>query len=233
MGKQATKYQNIGILETAKAEGGNSMSYARESRKLISGIISLALVVTLLTTSVTAETSWTDKQTTAHEIAELARSLSLPEDSPIIVEAKRLWNEDYIENKDTYVQLYSDEDAAILAKIIYSEGGSIPSDTEKACLVWCVLNRVDAGYGDTIAAVATAPAQFGYRAQNPVRDDLLKISLDVLERWQKEKNGETDVGRVLPKDYMWYCGDGKHNNFRNSYTGGTKWDYSLVSPYSS
>ena len=208
------------------------MSYARKSRKVLCGLVSLALMVALFTTSVSAASDWTEKQTAAHEIAELARALCLPEDNPIILEAKRLWNEDF-ENKNISEKMYTDEDAAILAKIICSEGGSIPSDTEKACLAWCVLNRVDAGYGKTIAEVATAPSQFGYRAQNPVRDDLLNLCYDVLERWQREKNGETDVGRVLPKDYLWYTGDGKHNNFRNSYSGGTKWDYSLESPYSS
>ncbi|NLH00400.1 MAG: cell wall hydrolase, partial [Clostridiales bacterium] len=120
-----------------------------------------------------------------------------------------------------------------IAKIMYSECRGIPSDTEKACLVWVILNRVDAGYGSSIAAVATAPSQFGYNSKAPVWDDLLRLSKDVLSRWEKEKRGEVDTGRVLPKDYLWYSGDGVHNYFRNSYSGGSRWDYSLESPYAS
>lgn len=179
--------------------------------------------------------AWTQRQTTAHEIAELARSLDLPEDNPIIVEAGRIWFEDYSADADNqpHEPMYTDEDAVTIAKIMLTECGGIESDMEKACIAWTVLNRVDAGYGDTIAAVATAPAQFGYKADTPVRDDLLQLSYDVLSRWVREKSGEEDVGRVLPEDYLWYSGDGIHNYFRNAYAGGTRWNYSLSSPYES
>jgi hypothetical protein len=86
--------------------------------------------------------------------------------------------------------------------------------------------------GKTIAQIITKPAQFAYSNSTPVWDNLYALSLDVLDRWQREQAGETDVGRVLPKDYLWYTGDGKHNNFRNSYNGKVYWDYSLPSPYS-
>ncbi len=211
------------------------MSDNRRVRKSFIVPITLALLMILSSATASAVSAWSARQNTAHEIAELARKLDLPEDNPIIVEAKRLWNEDYMidtEEKEP-APLYTDADAVILAKIMYCECGGIPSDTEKACLAWAVLNRVDAGYGDTIAFVATAPMQFGYRASTPVREDLLSLSYDVLERWAKEKSGETEVGRVLPKDYLWYNGDGSHNYFRNSYSGGTQWDYSLKSPYAS
>ena len=209
------------------------MIYIRVARKPLFVLITLTVMLILHSTTASAINSWTEQQTTAHEIAELARSLDLPEDNPIIVEAKRLWYEDYMTEIDDQLPepIYTDADAAIIAKILYSECGSIQSDTEKACVAWVVLNRVDAGYGDTIAAVATASAQFGYIANMPLRDDLLKLSYDVLDRWAKERNGETDVGRVLPKDYFWYSGDGAHNYFRNAYIGGTLWNYSLVSPY--
>jgi len=185
-------------------------------------------------TTAKAVGEWTQRQTQAHEIAELARTMGLAETDPIIVRAQELWYEDYMTGTDNPPeQIYSDDDAEIIAKIMYSECRAIPSDTEKACLVWAVLNRVDAGYGETIAAVATAPAQFGYKASAPVLDDLFQLSRDVLGRWQKEKNGETEVGRVLPKDYFWYYGDGCHNYFRNTYQGGNRWDYSLMSPYQS
>ena len=81
----------------------------------------------------------------------------------------------------------------------------------------------------------TQPQQFAYSAGAPtVSDygyDLVALARDVLDRWSREKAGQTDVGRVLPKDYQWYAGDGKHNYFRDKYRGGSRWDYSLPSPY--
>ncbi len=209
------------------------MTYIRGVRKPLFVLITLTVMLILHSTTASAINSWTERQTTAHEIAELARSLDLSEDNPIIVEAKRLWYEDYMIEIDVQPpeQIYTDADAAIIAKILYSECGSIQSDTEKACVAWVVLNRVDAGYGETIEIVGTAPSQFGYMANTPIKDNLIDLSYDVLARWAKERNGETDVGRVLPKDYLWYSGDGAHNYFRNAYIGGTQWNYSLVSPY--
>jgi len=211
------------------------MSTAQKSHKITCIFMTLSLLVILLPTTVNAINSWTQQQVTAHEIAELARSLDLPEDNPIIVEAKRLWQEGAIADavNPQPQRTFTDDDAVIIAKIMYSECRGIPSDTEKACLAWVVLNRVSAGYGETIAEVATAPAQFGYSAKAPVLDDLLELSYDVLTRWDREKNGETDVGRVLPIDYLWYSGDGVHNYFRNAYCEGVRWSYSLISPYKS
>ena len=39
------------------------------------------------------------------------------------------------------------------------------------------------------------------------------------------------IKRVLPPEYMWFHGDGRHNHFRDSYRGGNRWDWSLDSPY--
>ena len=96
-----------------------------------------------------------------------------------------------------------------------------------------VCNRVDAGYADTPFQVMTSPSQFAYIEDTPVLPELCALAGDVLERWNREKNGETDVGRVLPQDYLWFSGDGSHNHFRNQYSGGSRWDYSLPSPYES
>lgn len=130
-------------------------------------------------------------------------------------------------------QRWSDEEAEILAKMLWGEARGITSDTEKAACVWCVLNRVDHGQG-TITSVVTAPNQFaGYHANNPVDEDLITLCIDVLYRWYAEKDGQTDVGRVLPNEYLFFSGDGKRNYFRNAYKGGTVWNWSLPSPYDS
>lgn len=126
---------------------------------------------------------------------------------------------------------WTDEEVIVLAKMVWGEARGVPSDTEKAACVWCALNRVDQGYG-SIVAVVTAPYQFvGYREENPVDDTLKKLCEDVLTRWYAEKDGQTDVGRVLPKDYLWFSGDGGRNHFRNAYRGCNAWNWSLPSPY--
>lgn len=135
-------------------------------------------------------------------------------------------------------KLYSDEDAIALAQTLYGEArgvknnGVVSSTCQKAAVVWCVLNRYDASYEDSIVEVCAAEKQFhGYSSSHPVWDDLLEIAYDVLDRWNAEKNGETDVGRVLPSDYYWFAGDGEFNYFRNEYDGGTRWNWSLGDPY--
>jgi len=133
-----------------------------------------------------------------------------------------------------YTPLYSDSDALMMARVMFCEARGIESKTEIACVGWTILNRVDAGYG-SIYNVITAANQFAYRADaGTVSDygyDLVSLATDVLIRWSKEHSGQTGVGRVLPAGYMWFTGDGSHNYFRNKFSGGTRWDYSLPSPY--
>ena len=131
------------------------------------------------------------------------------------------------------VPLWSEEEVYVLAKMVWGEARGVPSDTEKAACVWCALNRVDHGYGDIITVVTT-PKQFvGYNEENPVDDGLITLCIDVLTRWYAEREGQVEVGRVLPADYLWFSGDGKRNHFRNAYRGGDRWDWSLPSPYES
>lgn len=132
------------------------------------------------------------------------------------------------------VKYYTEDEVVMVAKVLYDECRGIASDTEKACVVWTICNRVDAGYGSTITHVITASGQFAYRYYAPVWDELYALAENVLMRWNHEKNGVLNVGRVLPKDYMWYSGDGRHNHFRNHYNAAYGyWDYSIESPYES
>ena len=57
------------------------------------------------------------------------------------------------------VMLWTEEEVTVLAKMLWGEARGVPSDTEKAACIWCVLNRVDQGMG-TIIDVVTAPYQF-------------------------------------------------------------------------
>lgn len=130
-------------------------------------------------------------------------------------------------------QPWTDEEVIVLAKMLWGEARGVSSDAEKAACVWCALNRVDHGYGDIIAVVTT-PKQFvEYNEGNPVDDGLITLCIDVLTRWYAEREGQVEVGRVLPADYLWFSGDGERNHFRNAYRGGDRWDWSLQSPYES
>ena len=122
------------------------------------------------------------------------------------------------------------EDAEYIAKTLYGEYRG-EDKLQQAGVVWCILNRCDA-WDMSVEEVVTAPGQFhGYNKHNPVLDYLLETTIDVMTRWEREKLGEVNVGRVLPKDYLWFGGNGTINRFRNAYEGGTRWDWSLESPY--
>mgnify|MGYP004724363835 FL=1 len=116
----------------------------------------------------------------------------------------------------------------LLARTIYAEARGC-STMEQAAVAWCVLNRVDAGYGD-IEAVLTAPHQFATWS-GEIGQEQLDIATDVLIRWEREKAGESDVGRVLPGGYLWFTGVGFRNYVRDAYEGDEYWDWGLESPY--
>lgn len=127
-----------------------------------------------------------------------------------------------------------DLEAEYIAKALYGEARGC-STTEQAAVVWCILNRVDNESGlwpDSIIEVVTQENQFlGYAPEHPVLPELYDLAMDVLGRWQMEKAGETDVGRVLPESYCFFHGDGQHNYFRQEFEGGEVWGWELETPY--
>lgn len=137
-----------------------------------------------------------------------------------------------------YEKLYTEADVIALAKMAWGEALVTKSDTEMAATMWCVLNRFDCDdpyYRNckTIEAIVKQSGAFaGYSSRNPEDEHLIWLARDVLDRWNAEQHGETDVGRVLPADYLFFHGDGKHNHFRKEYKhDGHYWDWSLESPY--
>ena len=124
-----------------------------------------------------------------------------------------------------------DDDAIMLAKLLYREAGVVKSKTEQACVVWTVLNRVDKNKS-SVAYEVTKPHQYAWYEDTLVYDELLELAYDVLSRWYYEKETGESNGRVLPADYFFFYGDGRHNHFFQVW--GQKdvtWDYSLPSPY--
>ena len=76
------------------------------------GVIGLVLVLMFVFTmpALAAWSKWTVRQEKVHEIAEIARSIGLPEEDPIIKRAQEIWWEDYYnppaEPTKTYLGTY-------------------------------------------------------------------------------------------------------------------------------
>ncbi len=130
-------------------------------------------------------------------------------------------------------KLYTEADVEMLARLIYTEARGVRSKTEQAAVVWVVLNRLDNPnrLQKTIAEVVCAPYQFDYRPWVPVTDEFKALAVDVLERWQAEKDGQADVGRVLPPEYQYFEGWGGRNWFSAEWKSGEFWGWGLDSPY--
>lgn len=126
------------------------------------------------------------------------------------------------------------EEIETLAKIVYQEARGIRENSHKAAVVWCILNRVDDGYwGDNIVDVATYPNAFAWVPDTPVEEELVDLVVDVITRWNHEKEGLSDVGRTLPKEYLYFTGNGSYNHFTKEWKSTDYWDWSLPNPYNS
>lgn len=124
-----------------------------------------------------------------------------------------------------------DTEIEMLSKVIYREARGLDA-THRAAVVWCILNRVDhEGYGDTIQSVLTSPNQFAYYSNTPVLSEHTEVAKDVVTRWLIEKKGYSNIGRVLPEDYLFFTGDGQFNYFRQNFNSTIFWDWHLNSPY--
>lgn len=120
----------------------------------------------------------------------------------------------------------------MLARLVYAEGRGVPGMQEKAAIIWCALNRADVGLrGDCVCDVVKARSQFAYRPKTKLEPALQDLARDVLARWLLEKRGITDVGRVLPKEYLYFAGRHGHNFFRTGYKTHDYWDWSMPDPY--
>lgn len=136
---------------------------------------------------------------------------------------------------DTYILQTDEESIIVLCKMVWGEARGCSAMQQAGC-VWCVLNRVDSDdpfYPDDIIEVVTQQYQFcGYNPGYPVEPEIRELVEDVLTRWEKEMDGEENVGRVLPQEYLWFTGDGVRNYFRDAYSGKFNvWDWSLENPY--
>lgn len=135
------------------------------------------------------------------------------------------------ETETEYIPPAADVEA--LAKMLYGEARGVISKTEQAACVWVVLNRVDnPRFPDTVLEVLESPAQFaGYDPNNPIKEELKTLAADVLTRHHAEGTGAADVGRVIPREYLFFTGDGKQNHFTKEWKSAETWGWTLESPY--
>lgn len=213
-------------------------------RSTIESIIGVLIVIaTIVTMCVTAPAfgadGWTDTQTKANQIASVARSMGFAEDNPIIVEASRIWWEEETakaERAEAERMAFLNDhysDAVAMAGVMYAEARGLDA-REQSMICWCILNRLDSGrFGATLNAVIWSKSQFAHstRTVSDRGTDLIALAQDVLSRWYREKNGETNVGRTLPPGYCFYYGNGKHNFFRATNSGRGSYEFGLWNPY--
>lgn len=118
------------------------------------------------------------------------------------------------------------------AKTLYMECRGVTSKTQRAAVLWCVLNRVDSPkYPDKLLEVLEQPNQFAYDVNAPVLDSLADLAADVLIRHHYERNGCANVGRVLPPEYLYFVGDGTFNYFTVEWRGTDYWTWEMETPY--
>jgi hypothetical protein len=185
-------------------------------------------------------------QESAESMADMSRALGYDDSTDFIQALGKWWWEcedriryfQYIQLELTAENEMKETKADILAKIMRIEfGGADTNDPvwrmHAAAIGWCVLNRVDAGYG-SLEQVSKAPNQFSYCFHTEVRDDLHAIATDVLIRWYLEKaEGYGTTGRVLGEEELYFWGDGQVNHYYSDYRNcyGSEWDWSLPNPY--
>ncbi len=203
------------------------------------GIVFGTIAAMFATVHVLGADGWTDTQTKASQIASVARSMGLAEDNPIIAEASRIWWAEETakaERAEAERMAFLNEhysDAVAIAGVMYAEARGLDK-REQSMICWCILNRLDSGrFGANLNAVIWSKSQFAHSSRT-VSDrgtDLIALAQDVLSRWYREKNGETNVGRTLPPGYYFYYGNGKHNFFRAANTGSGSYNFGLWNPY--
>lgn len=225
-------------------------------RNKLIALLSIVLVLSSSITSFGLTTSELNSEidnclnnkNSVHQIATIARQLGCQESNPIIVEASRLWWEydalelgyrSDLEKESQYDselnKFLSDNysNAVAMAGTMYAESRGLDA-RECSMISWCILNRYDTQrYGKTLSSVIWAKSQFAHSTRT-VSDsgiDLVWLAQDVLTRWYKEQQGETNVGRTLPQGYCFYYGNGHHNLFRMKNSGWGSYNFGLWNPY--
>ncbi len=131
---------------------------------------------------------------------------------------------------------FSEETNIKLAVLIEGEAKGQESLTEFSAPGWVVVNRTYFDEcPDDIEGVIAQKGQFdGYTEGGTYSERSLWMAHDILARYDRELAGEEEVGRTLPKDYIFFYGDGEHNYFSVTEGGAAYvWGSECESPYES
>ena len=155
--------------------------------------------------------------------------------APVETATKMLYTSPLTEEPEpepTIPKLASESDIYLIACTIWGEAEGVPNRAEQAAVAWCVLNRVD-NRGKSIEEIVLAPNQFFCRNEcTYVPPYFTALAEDVVNRWEREHAGFTDVGRTLPREYEYFVGDGwQHNYFSIEWRSKEYWDWTLPDPY--
>ena len=129
------------------------------------------------------------------------------------------------------IKCFTEEELEMVAKTVWGEARGC-SNIQQEAVAWCILNRVDDGrFPDSIVGVITQPWQFcGYDEGNPVDEDIYEAVRKVLLVWATEEMMPAfGRERVLPREYVYFTGDGYENIYSTECQGGVIWNWLGVS----
>lgn len=190
---------------------------------IIAMVIALSILAGFTVNADVLETNDTNTiKDTTHEIAELARSLGLSEDDPIIIRAKELWCE--ADETEKINQFNYDRD--IIATVIYNEAWYGCSIRHRELVAAVVCNRVKSDlFPDSVYDVVTAPRQYipayvdpdsYYGKKARANEDAWALCQDIAARALR---GEIDCpANVVFQSEFKHLGDGVYEMHRTSYS---------------
>ena len=140
-----------------------------------------------------------------------------------------------ITDEDLIRSVISESEEKKLAQTLYGEDrtvGDADDTMRQAAVIWSIFNRCDA-WDMSVDEVITHDQYHGWYREQQHPDWAHELVRDVALRWAKEKMGEKNVGRVLPKEYLFFSNGGRHEKFRSGYRTRDYWDWSWENPYES
>lgn len=158
-----------------------------------------------------------DKQLIANNQLLKENQAQLEENQEKLEEANSLIDA-YKSEKYSVPCTVTDREIEMIAQTIWGEARGL-NTYEQSLVIWCILNRVDDGtWGNTVAEVITAKYQFhGYSSNHPIVDEYKALAQDVVARWQMEKYCLGNVGRTLPKEYLYFHSQNGYHIFKTNY----------------
>ena len=130
----------------------------------------------------------------------------------------------------------TEDQAAVLARIMTIYAHGVASQTAQACVGWAVMNSVDASSAGTTVCDVASNFAYDYNALtiDDFGRDLTPLARDIIFRWKAGRAGISSNGRVLPSGYCYVWSTGSILTFRTTPNeSSAAWNYSLPSPYGS